>query len=155
MRKKESLDTPVRRKKPIELINAFSAFQGDRVLIDLPLRTVSEANCFEPWRKKHQRHREQQRMVALYLNRLKSVITLPCRIMLTRFAPHELDAFDNLPASFKYIVDAVCSIITGVYTAGKADSDKRISINCTQVKSTKYGIRIEITNEKELNKENL
>ena len=30
-----------------------------------------------------------------------------------RFAPNELDEFDNLPMSFKYIVDAICAIITG------------------------------------------
>jgi hypothetical protein len=51
-----------------------------------------------------------------------------------------LDKFDNLPMSFKYIVDAVCAIITGNYVAGKADSDERISISCDQVKSKVYGI---------------
>jgi hypothetical protein len=47
--------------------------------------------------------------------------------------------------SFKYIVDAICAIITGNYVAGKADSDERISISCGQEKSKEYGIRIEIT----------
>ena len=79
---------------------------------------VSEANCFEPWQVKHGRHKEQQRLVALRLNPLKGNVALPCRVMLTRFAPDELDAFDNLPMSFKYIVDAVCAIITGNYVAG-------------------------------------
>lgn len=113
--------------------------------MDLPLKTKSEANCFEPWRVKHGRHKDQQRIVALCLSPLRHHLKLPCKIMLTRFAPDELDRFDNLPMSFKYIVDAVCSIITGEYRAGKADSDKRISIACDQVKSKAYGIRIEIT----------
>ncbi len=121
-------------------------YQG-KVVIDLPIRTVSEANCFEPWRKKHARHKEQQRVVALALKPFRDKIKLPCRIMLTRFAPVELDAFDNLPMSFKYIVDAICAIITGEYRAGKADSDKRISIACGQVKSCAYGIRIEVSYE--------
>lgn len=116
-----------------------------KVILDLPIRTVSEANCFEPWRVKYGRHREQKRIVALGLNPLKGNIALPCSIMLTRFAPDELDVFDNLPMSFKYIVDAVCAVITGNYTAGKADSDKRIAIACDQEKSEAYGIRIVIS----------
>lgn len=116
-----------------------------KVLVDLPLRTKSEANCFEPWRVKYARHQEQKRAVALALTPAREQIRLPCRIMLTRYAPDELDVFDNLPVSFKYIVDAVCSIITGEYRAGKADSDKRITIACDQEKSKEYGIRIEIT----------
>jgi hypothetical protein len=116
-----------------------------KVVVDLPIRTKSEANCFEPWRVKHSRHKDQQRVVALGLKPLRDKIKLPCRIMLTRFAPDELDAFDNLPMSFKYIVDAVCAIITGDYRAGHADSDKRITIACGQVKSDAYGIRIEVS----------
>jgi hypothetical protein len=117
----------------------------EKLWVDLPIQTKSEANCFEPWRVRHARHREQQRLVALGLNPIKSHVRLPCRIMLTRFAPDRLDAFDNLPVSFKYIVDSVCAIITGEYRAGKADSDERITIACDQVKSAAYGIRIEIT----------
>ncbi len=65
--------------------------------------------------------------------------------MLIRLAPNELDVFDNLPMSLKYIVDAICAIITGEYRAGKADSDKRISIACGQISSKEYGVRVEIT----------
>jgi hypothetical protein len=116
-----------------------------KVTVDLPIRTVSEANCFESWQKKHGRHKDQKSIVALGINPLRDKIKLPCKIMLTRFAPDFLDPFDNLPMSFKYIVDAVCAIITGNYVAGRADSDKRITIACDQVKSHAYGIRIEIT----------
>jgi hypothetical protein len=138
--------TPTKRKKRlVPRIPMKSEVEDGRVVIDLPIQTVSEANCFESWQKKHGRHKDQQRVVALGLKPLRDKIKLPCRIMLTRFAPDELDAFDNLPMSFKYIVDAVCAIITGEYRAGKADSDKRISIACGQVKSSEYGIRIEVT----------
>jgi hypothetical protein len=118
-------------------------FEG-KILLDLPIKTVSEANCFEPWQVKHGRHKQQQRIVSLALNPLKGTIQLPCSILLTRFAPEKLDPFDNLPMSFKYIVDAVCAIITGEYRPGRADGDERISISCHQVKSAEYGIRIEV-----------
>lgn len=122
----------------------FEVSEGN-ITLDLPIRTVSEANCFEPWQKKHGRHKDQKRAVAFALNPVKGNIRLPCQVMLTRFAPDFLDEFDNLPMSFKYIVDAVCAIITGNYVAGRADSDKRINIRCGQIKSSAYGIRIQIT----------
>lgn len=114
------------------------------MIIHLPIRTKSEANCFEPWRVKYLRHKKQQQLVAFVLRPLRDKLQLPCQIILTRYAPTLLDKFDNLPMSFKYIVDAVCAIITGNYVAGKADSDERISISCDQVKSKDYGIKIEI-----------
>lgn len=134
-----------RKKRSVAKITMKSEVCEGKVLVDLPLQTKSEANCFEPWQVKHGRHKDQQRIVTLGLKPLRDKISLPCKIMLTRFAPDQLDVFDNLPMSFKYIVDAVCAIITGEYRAGKADSDKRISIACDQVKSAEYGVRIEIT----------
>lgn len=134
-----------RKKKPVAKIPMKTEVANGKVLIDLPLQTKSEANCFEPWQVKHGRHTQQQKLVALAMNPLRDKIKLPCKLMLTRFAPDELDKFDNLPMSFKYIVDAICSIITGDYRPGHADSDKRISIACDQVQSKEYGIRIEIT----------
>lgn len=138
---------PAKRKKsPTAKIPMKTEVSEGKVLIDLPLQTKSEANCFEPWQVKHGRHTQQQRTVALAMNPLRDKIQLPCKIMLTRFAPDSLDKFDNLPMSFKYIVDAICAIITGDYRPGHADSDSRIiSIACDQVKSKEYGIRIEIT----------
>lgn len=116
-----------------------------KVFLTLPLQTKSEANCFEHWTKKHQRHKIQQRTVALALRPLRDKIKLPCKILLTRLAPHTLDKHDNLPMSFKYIVDACCAIITGNYQAGKADSDERISIAYDQVESKSYGVTIQIS----------
>ena len=134
-----------RKKRSVAKITMKSEVLEGKVVVDLPIKTVSEANCFEPWQKKHGRHKDQQRIVAIGLNPLKGKIKLPCKVMLTRFAPNQLDAFDNLPMSLKYIVDAVCAIITGEYRAGKADGDKRISIACDQVKSDAYGVRITVT----------
>jgi hypothetical protein len=134
-----------RKKRSVAKIDMKSEVYEGRVVIDLPLQTKSEANCFEPWQVKHGRHKQQQRLVALAMNPLRDKIQLPCKVILTRFAPDELDAFENLPMSFKYIVDAICAIITGDYRPGRADSDKRISLACGQVQSKEYGIRIEIT----------
>ena len=134
-----------RKKRNLARINAKFEVSEGRVTIDLPIRTVSEANCFESWRVKYGRHKEQKRIVILALKPLRDKIKMACKIMLTRFAPDELDKFDNLPMSFKYIVDAICEVITGEHRAGKADSDKRISIACDQIKSNAYGIRIEVT----------
>lgn len=136
---------PKRKKKPTAKIKMKSEVCEGSVILHLPLQTVSEANCFEHWTKKHERHRLQQRTVALALKPHRGSVKLPCKIMLTRMAPDELDKFDNLPMSFKYIVDAVCAIITGNYKAGQADSDKRISIACDQMKSQEYGVIVEIS----------
>lgn len=134
-----------KKKKPVFKINMFSEFSEGKVILDLPLQTISEANCFEHWTKKHKRHREQRRIVSFALKPLREKIKLPCNILLTRLAPHKLDKHDNLPMSMKYIVDAVCAIITGNFQAGKADSDERISIAYDQIQNKEYGVKIEIT----------
>ncbi len=111
----------------------------------LPMRTVSEANNFDHYRIKHKRHTLQRQIVAAALKPHKDKIKLPCSIKLIRYAPGTLDKFENLPMSFKYIVDACCAIITGDFRAGRADGDERISLSCDQVKSVGYGIKILIT----------
>ena len=45
-----------------------SEFSEKKVIVDLPLQTVSEANCFEPWQVKHGRHKTTSGKVALGLN---------------------------------------------------------------------------------------
>lgn len=116
-----------------------------RVELTLPIRTVSEANCFEHWTKKQKRHRIQQKTVALVLNPLKCQIKLPCHIRLIRYATKKLDKYDNLPMSFKYIVDACCAIIKNDFRPGRADDDERFTISYDQVKSKNYGIKIIFT----------
>ena len=115
------------------------------VEITLPIRTVSEANCFEHWQKKHRRHESQKLQLRLELLPFKKEIKLPCWVKLTRYAPRMLDAFENLPMSFKYIVDGLCEELTGDYRPGRADSDERIVLSCDQVKSKEYGIKIQIS----------
>lgn len=132
-------------KKKTSIIKPISEFIDGKIILNLPLRTVSEANCFEHWSKKYKRHRIQQRTVAVFLKPLRDKITLPCKIVFTRISPILLDKHDNLPMSFKYIVDAVCAIITANYISGKADSDARIDIAYNQIQSPEYGVKIEIS----------
>lgn len=122
-----------------------SEIREGMVILDLPLRTKSEANCFEHWRVKHKRHKDQQALVALALKPVKSKIQLPCKLLFTRLAPTRLDKHDNLPMSFKYIVDTCCAILTGNFASGQADSDERISIAYDQIDSKEYGIRIAVS----------
>lgn len=140
---KGNIKVAVKRKKRVATkIKAKSEILDGKVILDLPLQTLSEANCFEHWTKKHKRHKLQQRTVALFLKPVRDKIKLPCKILFTRLAPNRLDKHDNLPMSFKYIVDAVCAIITGNFQAGKADSDERIFIAYDQLESKIYGVRI-------------
>jgi hypothetical protein len=82
-------------------------------------------------------------MVRIILNQINKEIPLPCTIKLTRYASRSLDKHDNLPISFKYIVDELCAFITGK-DRGRGDDDERISIYYDQVKSKYYGVKIEI-----------
>ncbi len=132
----------IKRLKPT--INAFSAIDLNYIAIGLPLVTVSEANSSEAWPKKHKRHRLQGKTVALFLNPHRDKLKLPCEIKITRFAPRKLDKHDNLPMSVKYIVDAICAIITGDFRPGRADDEERISISYDQVLSKEYGVILEI-----------
>lgn len=116
------------------------------VVLTLPLRTISEANNFEHWTKSHKRHKIQQKTVALALNPIKCEVRLPCHIKLVRYAQKKLDKHDNLPMSFKYIVDACCAIITGEKRAGKADDNEQISISYDQVQSKEYYVKIYLQN---------
>jgi len=116
-------------------IKLFGEITPGGVFLTLPVKTVSEANCFEHWSKKSRRHKLQQSKVALALKPIRNHVKLPCSIKLTRFASRKLDKHDNLPMSLKYIVDAICAIITGDYRAGKADDNEEISISYDQVQS--------------------
>ncbi len=53
-----------------------------------------------------------------------------------------LDKNDNLPCSFKWILDAVCDNLLPGLKPGRADGDERISVKYDQEKSKEYGVRI-------------
>ena len=139
---------------------------------ELPIKTVSEANTSEHWTKKARRHKAQQWVVRLAFGGLKSPISLPCCVKMTRVGGGQLDTGDNLPMAFKYIKDQIAEEIfpetAGYYTTkgrqyvdkhgrtrtrkaqirskkGNADDDPRITWEYAQEKAKKHAVRIEIT----------
>ena len=119
-----------------------------KIEIRLPIRTVSEANNFEHWTRKHKRHAFQRKQVSLaFLNFRHSVIPLPCHVTITRIAPRPLDEEDNLRMAVKYIKDYIADKLVPGKRIGFADGDKRITWHYAQQKGTKpreYAVKIEI-----------
>jgi hypothetical protein len=111
---------------------------------EVPIMTVSEANCSEHWSKKAKRHKQQQFFVKLALKKGIEEISLPCHVKITRMGRGSLD-FDNLVSSQKWVVDAVCDSLIPGLKPGRADGDKRITVSYNQEKKQFYGVRIEIT----------
>lgn len=144
--KRSNVKSPSANKKNApEASNEFYSKVTDRgVEIYFPLRTVSEANCFEPWQKRHKRHKAQKRAVMFALIPLKQHLSLPCTIRITRFAPKMLDAHDNLRISVKYILDQTCAEITQDYRPGLADGRDGFTFEYAQEKTKGYGVKIEI-----------
>lgn len=145
--KKKQKTSRMSKKKENSIELKFEALSViGSVKITLPIKTVSEGNSFEYWKKKHERHVKQKNSVAFALSPHLNKIILPCEIILTRYAPRSLDRHDNLPMSFKYIVDSVSECLIPGKKAGHADSDPRIFWKYDQVKFSDYAISIEIKN---------
>lgn len=121
---------------------------------DLPIRTISEANCSEHWTKSSRRHKEQQFVIRLLFNKIGRV-KLPCVINLVRLAPRLLDD-DNLRSAFKWIRDEIAECLfpdkkkTYVHKGkvcqvrGMNDSNELVTWQYGQEKNRLTGIRIEI-----------
>ena len=110
--------------------------------IEIPIKTISEGNCFEPWQVRHKRHKAQKKAVFVYMLPMKHLLKLPCVITLVRLASRFLDVGDNLPMSLKYIRDGVAEQITGDYVPGRADNNTGLTWKYDQEKSKKYGVKI-------------
>jgi hypothetical protein len=124
----------------------FGSFIGDRqITLILDIKAANEANHSEPWRKRHQRHKGQKKAIFVALLNCKQIVKLPCTLKFIRHAPRALDAHDNLPMSFKWILDSCCAEITGDHRPGLADSNKGFTFQYDQVKSKMYYVIIEIS----------
>lgn len=126
----------------------------------LPIVTVSEANggvkhayknkagktCYkgEHWSDKDRRHKLQKGTVHMLLRPHRDLLSIPCTIVLTRYAPKKLDKFENLPMSLKWVLDAVCEVITNDYVPGHADGNEGIQARAEQIKSDCYGVLVRI-----------
>lgn len=87
------------------------------ISFDLPIKTVSEANCSEHWSVKAKRHRQQQWFIRLAYSRylpnlvIDTSLGQPCyQIKMIRIAPRKLDD-DNLVSSFKWIRDELSELL--------------------------------------------
>ena len=74
-------------------------------MIDVPIRTVSEANQRGHWAKKARRVAGQRDAVAIFLNG-QAKPSLPCIVRLTRSGGRHLDD-DNLRSALKAVRDEV------------------------------------------------
>ena len=126
------------------------------IKIELPIKTVSEANSSEHWTKKADRHKQQQFILRWGLRDITDSIQLPCIVRLIRLSPRTLDS-DNLLTALKYIRDEISEILIpdkkryylskqgrAVPIKGRADDDDRITWQYDQEKSKTQAIRIEI-----------
>ena len=113
-------------------------------MFTLPLRTLSEANISEHWTKRADRHKKQKLMVSYAMSRVKPYISMPCTITCKRYGTRLLDAHDNLPISFKHILDQICVAITGDKRPGRADGHPGLTFKYDQEKSKTYYIKITI-----------
>lgn len=146
------------------LQKAFTTKTLNSIEIGAPLLTCSEANggrkravkrCggtiykTEHWSEKAKRHKRQKGLIRMMLTtaRARDFIRLPCKITLTRYATRKLDRFDNLPMAFKYILDAICEVITGDYIPGRADSHEGLKVEYDQITSKQYFVKVRIENK--------
>jgi hypothetical protein len=83
------------------------------LVLDLPIKTVSEANKREHWGTVSKRKKAQRRELNLeWKNAVKGrSVRLPCVVTLTRIAPKLLDEGDNLNSAFKAIRDEIAALL--------------------------------------------
>lgn len=82
------------------------------LLLDLPLKTVSEINRRDHWATKSRRHKAQQYEVNIEWKKKLGTrrIQLPCRVTFTRIGPKALDD-DNLRSACKSVRDEVARLL--------------------------------------------
>jgi len=127
-----------------------------RLIFELPIKTVSEANASEHWTVKSRRHHSQQRIIRYAMAKHADVIRVPCTVRLIRVSPGLLDS-DNLLTAFKWIRDEISELILPdkkkSYTSGhgktvslkgRCDDDPRITWQYDQCKGRVYAVLIEI-----------
>ena len=113
-----------------------------KLVVEGPIRLVSEANQREHWTVRHRRNNCQQRDTSMLLKSNRDwykllTIPPPYRVTLTRIGGRTLDP-DNLAGSCKHVQDAVAAFLN----VDDGDVD-RVSWSYQQEKGP-VGLRIEI-----------
>jgi hypothetical protein len=118
------------------------ASKGATLVVELPIHTVSEKNDHVGWQKKHRARGDMRTAVALSMRAYANVQALkikpPCRVRIVRLAPRELDAGDNLEVSLFRVRDGVADWL------GINDRSPEVKWECSQERSKRYGVRIEV-----------
>ncbi len=138
-----------------------------KIIWELPLRTVSEANKSEHWTISSRRHRQQQFFIRALFTQEARKITLPCVCTMIRLTGHYgrfLDVEENLPMCFKFVKDEIGACLfpdkvvtykkkngTTATNKGHCDSSPLIIWKYGQEKSKRVGIRIEFEMQEEKN----
>lgn len=116
---------------------------------NLPIKTISEANCVEHWTKRAKRHKLQKNWIKAAFQSEEIVFPQIVHIKMIRISPRFLDD-DNLVSAFKHIRDAIASQLRPNKAPGQADNDKDITWQYAQEKGKSQMVRIEIYAENEI-----
>ena len=109
------------------------------IVVDIPIRTISEANVREHWAKRAKRSKQQRGLAQLLVEgALGQRVIYGGTVTLVRLGPRRLDP-DNLAGSAKHVQDGVADAL------GIDDGDARIRWEYQQEKSKDYGVRVVIT----------
>lgn len=106
-----------------------------QICFELPIRTVSEANCTQHWTKKSARHKSQQRFIRLAFSNYVPLVKMPCTVTLARLSPRLLDD-DNLVSAFKWVRDELSDCLFGIQSnlKGRSDSNPLVTWKYAQRK---------------------
>lgn len=111
------------------------------LVVEIPIRLVSEANRREHWAAKAKRVKHQRTMVGLVMaaHLAASRIVPPCVVTLTRIAPRQLDS-DNAVSSLKATRDGLSDAL------GIDDRDARVAwlYGQRRGKARQYAVVIEV-----------
>lgn len=77
------------------------------IIWSLPIKTISEANRSEHWKKSSKRHKQQQFFIRSMFLREAREIPMPCIVKMVRLSSRFLDEDDNLRMAFKWIKDEI------------------------------------------------
>lgn len=115
-----------------------------KYFVEIPMKIISEANTSSHWAAKGARVKKVKKIIKMMLARCD--VKPPCLVKLTRVAPRKLDEHDNLPAAFKYVIDAIADFLVPGKAPGFADSCKDIKWELCQEKGEPktYQLRVEI-----------
>lgn len=128
---------PRKRVTDLAKYNAWVAQMRSGPGIFIPLRTENELNDHKHYRVRQQRAARQHEAVAAAM--MGTPHTPPASVMLTRYSPKQLDPFDGLPASFKFVVDALCE-----WWGIDDGPGCPVKFACRQEKAKYFGVKIEM-----------